>query len=282
MPLVRHYRDNALVETIEPQNGDRGFTVDERLFSLDDQLRQDLRLGPDDPEALEEIRQTLGPTDSTNQPEKHKFHWEHRARSVRQENPANRPRFEPWFSETTPLDPEVQPAVNQRSVRKSLPARQAKMLGLWLLATFVAVAGLFIQTRYWLFDELSAIPSARTPLESFCRLAGCNVPAPLVGPTFRVLQTRIDLDPQLPGAVIVKIRLTNRTTTPRPYPSVQLTLTNPEGETIGKRTYSAEDYATTADANELQAGAVAVVSLHLAGPDQNAVGFEASIVNTGT
>ena len=32
-----------------------------------------------------------------------------------------------------------------------------------------------------------------------------------MGPAFRVLQTRVDLDPQLPGAVIVKVHIANRT-----------------------------------------------------------------------
>ena len=103
-----------------------------------------------------------------------------------------------------------------------------------------------------------------------------------MGPAFRVLQTQVDLDPQLPSAVIVKVYLANRTATPRPYPAIQLTLIDSEGETIGKRTYTAEDYATAANASELPADSEAAVSLHLAGPDKNAVGFEASIVNTGT
>jgi hypothetical protein len=83
------------------------------------------------------------------------------------------------------------------------------------------------------------------------------------------------------GAVIVKVHLANRTVTPRPYPAIQLTLTDREGETIGKRTYTAEDYSTPADASELPANGVAVVSLHLTSPDESAVGFEASIVDTG-
>ena len=97
-----------------------------------------------------------------------------------------------------------------------------------------------------------------------------------------MLETRVDLDPQLPGAIIVKVHLANRTSTPRPYPAIQLTLTDRKGKTIGKRTYMPEDYAAAADAGELPADSLAVLSLHLAGPDESAVGFEASIVNTGT
>jgi hypothetical protein len=269
-----------LMKTAE--NDGPGFAADKRLFSLDDQLRQDLQLGADDPGALEEIRRTLGPTDSVIQPEEHRIRLERRTRQVRQKISAHPNRSELLFAQPTPLGPEVQPKISQRPVGKSSPGRQARTRGLWLLAVLVVAAGLFMQTRYWLFDELAAIPAARTPLESFCRLANCRVPAPLMGPVFRVLQTRVDLDPQLPGAVIVKVHLTNRTATPRPYPAIQLTLTDREGNTIGKRTYTTKDYTTTANAGELSADGVAVISLHLAGPDENAVGFEASIVNTGT
>ena len=151
---------------------------------------------------------------------------------------------------------------------------------MWLLASFIAASGLFLQTRYWLFDELSAIPSARAPLESFCRLANCDVPAPLIGPAFRVLQTRVDLDPKLPGAIIVKVHIENRTTTSRPFPAIQLTLTDREGRTISRRTYAREAYGTTSNTRELSPDLVAVVTLHLAGPDENAVGFKATIVES--
>ena len=282
IPSIRHGRDETLVETVKNEDDGPGFMADERLFSLDDQLRQDLQLGADDPGALEEIRRTLGPMDMATQPEERRIRSERRSQQARQRDTAHRTRSELRFAEPTPPDPEAQSTASRRLVERSSPGRQARTQGLWLLAALVVAAGLFIQARYWLFDELSAIPSARAPLESFCRVAGCSVPAPLMGPAFRVLQTRVDLDPQLPGAVIVKVHLVNRTANARPYPAIQLTLTDREGETIGKRTYTAEDYATAANASELPADSEAAVSLHLAGPDKNAVGFEASIVNTGT
>ena len=201
---------------------------------------------------------------------------------MRQKDTAHRTRSEPQFTEPTPLDPEVQPTASRRLAGRSSPGRQAKTQGLWLLAALVVAAGLFMQTRYWLFDELSAIPSARAPLESFCRLAGCSVPAPLIG---SAIPSAANASRPRPAAA----RRGHRQgasrephSHPRPYPAIQLTLTDREGETIGKRTYTAEDYATAADAGELPANGVAVISLHLAGPDKNAVGFEASIVNTGT
>jgi TPR repeat protein len=95
---------------------------------------------------------------------------------------------------------------------------------------------------------------------------------------FRVLQTQVDLDPQLPGAVIVKVHLLNRTTTPHSYPAIQLTLTDRAGETIGKRTYTEGDYRTVADTDRVEPNTVAVITLHLAGPDGKTVGFHAMVV----
>ena len=68
IPSIRHGRVETLVATTENEDDGPGFATDERLFSLDDQLRQDLQLGTDDPGALEEIRRTLGPTDTAIQP----------------------------------------------------------------------------------------------------------------------------------------------------------------------------------------------------------------------
>jgi len=281
IPSIRLGRDNILVETTENEDNGPGFAADERLFSLDDQLRQDLHLGADDPRALEEIRRTLGPTDVAIQPEERRLRSKHLARQVQQKNTAHPTRSEPWFVEPTHLDPEVRPSASRQPVGRSSLARQVKTQGLWLLAALVVAAGLFIQARYWLFDELSEIPSARAPLESFCRLAGCSVPAPLRGATFQVLETQINLDPQRPDAVIIKLYLENRTAIPRLYPAIQLVLTDREGQTIGKRTYTIRDYGTSTKTDKLLPGVEAIVTLHLANPGEFD-GFEARIVETGT
>ena len=276
---IRYGQDNSLAETTE--NDGPGFAVDERLFSLDDQLRQDLQLGPDDPGALEEIRRTLGPRDTATKPEKRRIQSERHTQQARQKNTAHRTGSEPRLTEPTPLDSEVQPSAKRRLAGRSSLGQQARTQGLWLLAALVVAAGLFMQTRYWLFDELSAIPSARAPLESFCRLVGCSVPAPLRGTAFQVLETQINLDPRRPNAVIIKVYVENRTTIPRLYPAIQLILTDREGETIGKRTYTVGDYGTSTNTGKLPPGVEGIVTLHLASPGEFD-GFEAHIVETGT
>jgi predicted Zn finger-like uncharacterized protein len=282
IPTMRLDRDETPLKPDENEEDGPGFATNEHLFSLDDQLRQDLELGADDPGALEEIRRTFDTADLATRLETPRKRPNRPKRKVRQKNVAHRTRSGPQFVESAPPNHEIQLTASRRLMNRSSLGHQMRTQSLWLLAALMMVAGLFIQTRYWLFDELSAIPSARAPLEQFCRLAGCSVPAQLTGLAFRVLQTRVDLDPKLPGAVVVKVHLENRTPVPRPYPAIRLTLTDREGKTISKRTYTIGDYATTTDSDELRPNVVAVITLHLAGPDEKAVGFKASVVTTGT
>ena len=168
---------------------------------------------------------------------------------------------------------------NRASAKTQPLGQRIRVQTLWLLVICIAAIGLYGQVRYWLFDELAAIPMARTPLESFCRITGCTVPTPLIGPAFMILETRVDLDPQLPDAVIVKVHLENRTTIPRPFPDVKLILTDRAGDVIGKRIYTANDYEPTNNALELSPDIVSVITLHLAEPDKRAVGFEARVAD---
>ena len=280
-PMTSSSNSRPRLKISQSQDSGPGFADGGRLFTLDDQLRHDLQLGADGDQALEEIRQTLGPTDVGSAPRERwimPFLREKRSRT-RTADRLQHEKFEPVTK--TPLI--AGPLQTGRRETDSFSGRRRPGPTIfWLLATVTVLFGLFIQVRYVLFDELAVIPSARAPLETFCGVVNCSVPAPLTGPMYRVLQTRVDLDPQLPGAVVVKVHLVNRTPTPRTYPPIQLTLTNRDGEVIGRRTYFAQDYGQDTVGDRLTPGLVAVVTLHLADPDENAVGFEATIVETST
>ena len=250
-----------------------------RLFSLDDQLRQDLKMDVDSSSSLEEIRQAFDEADGSIGLKNVDSPSLRDVRNTRQNNSFK--NEDPSSSIAIPMLPTAATRNNgNRASAKTLPLGQRiRVQTLWLLVICIAAISLYGQVRYWLFDELAAIPMARTPLESFCRIAGCTVPTPLIGPAFMILETRVDLDPQLPDAVIVKVHLENRTTIPRPFPDVKLILTDRAGDVIGKRTYTANDYETTNNAVELSPDIVSVITLHLAEPDKRAVGFEARVAD---
>ena len=140
---------------------------------------------------------------------------------------------------------------------------------------------LFLQTRYVLFDQHAAIPAARPCMLQVCKNIGCNVPLPLSGPVFRVIETKVNLHPDIPGVVIVKVRLLNQSRQHRVYPAIELALSDRNGRIVGRRTYSPKSFLATEDFDKkVPPGADVVVVVNLAQPEDNAVGFEARIVRS--
>ena len=140
---------------------------------------------------------------------------------------------------------------------------------------------LFLQARYVLFDQLAAIPAARTYLVQACKNIGCSIPLTLSGPVFRVIETKVDLHPDIPGVVIVKVRLLNRSTQHRTYPAIELALSDRNGRIVGRRTYSPKSFLAIDDLDKkVPPGADVIVVVNLAQPEDNAVGFEARIVSS--
>jgi len=198
----------------------------------------------------------------------------------RDSQPRNRPhhnRTEPTFRKDVLLSDNGLEVQNQ-TTRRQMSNTNRNRQGIWIFGIILALLVLFAQPRYLLLEELSVIPSAKKPLETFCLLAGCTVPEPIAGPIFRVLKTRADLDTRLPGAVIVKIHIINRTLSSKPYPPIQLTLIDRDGTTVGRRTYTASDYGTRSNTDEIPASAVSEITLHLSNPDKGVVGYKANVV----
>ena len=245
------------------------FRDDPPDFSLNDQLRQDLRTDKDESMGLDEIRKTFGENIGDSALGTKDFQEDARLTSSYEQPHIDDRRYNRSHS----------PKRSSNVSTKESSNSSLKSLSLWLTGTLIAILVLYGQVRYILFDELAAIPSARPSLALFCDILRCTVPAPLKGPALRILETRVDLDPQLPGAVIVKFHLENRTTIARPYPNIELILTDRKGAIVGQRTYAPIDYQTTNNSYEIFPGIVSIATLHLAGPDERAVGFEAKIID---
>jgi hypothetical protein len=118
-------------------------------------------------------------------------------------------------------------------------------------------------------------------LAQVCKNIGCSLPLPLSGPVFRVIETKVDLHPDIPGVVTVKVRLLNRSTQHRTYPAIELALSDRNGRIVGRRTYSPKSFLTIDDLDKkVPPGTDVIVVVNLAQPEENAVGFEARIVRS--
>lgn len=150
---------------------------------------------------------------------------------------------------------------------------------LWAVGALSMLVLLVVQARFVLVDELYAIPRARPYVALLCELTACAPPTRSDPGSIRIAQTRIDLHPETPGALSIKVNLLNRADFAQPYPALRVTLSDKDGRVVGRRTYDPGDYlAGGAERALLDPGVLAAVTIDLARPNENAVGFETELV----
>ena len=245
-----------------------------RLFDLETEHLEDLQLPATETESLNEIKRALrgergfGPTGNQKVPDSHSTTY----RTEPRLSLSASARDSASTNTATLGHGHLQNVYQAPATSKSL---------IWFGASVVAVLALFLQARYVLFDQLAAIPAARPYLVQVCKNFNCSIPLPLSGPVFRVIETKVDLHPDIPGVVIVKVRLLNRSTQHRTYPAIELALSDRNGRIVGRRTYSPKSFLTIDDLDKkVPPGTDVIVVVNLAQPEENAVGFEARIVRS--
>ena len=245
-----------------------------RLFDLETEHLEDLQLPATETESLNEIKRALrgergfGPTGNQKVPDSHSTTY----RTEPRLSLSASARDSASTNTATLGHGHLQNVYQAPATPKSL---------IWFGASVVAVLALFLQARYVLFDQLAAIPAARPYLAQVCKNIGCSLPLPLSGPVFRVIETKVDLHPDIPGVVTVKVRLLNRSTQHRTYPAIELALSDRNGRIVGRRTYSPKSFLTIDDLDKkVPPGTDVIVVVNLAQPEENAVGFEARIVRS--
>ena len=151
---------------------------------------------------------------------------------------------------------------------------------IWAIGVLLVIVFSIVQIRFLLIDDLFAIPEARPYASLFCEFTGCKPPLRIDPASINIAQTRVDLHPEVPGALRIKINLINKATYPQPYPPLQVTLSDKDGRIVGRRTYRSNDYQTNDDGEKLlDPGILAIATLNLAHPNENAVGFETILVH---
>ncbi len=150
----------------------------------------------------------------------------------------------------------------------------------WAIGVLLVLVFSIVQIRFLLIDDLFAIPEARPYANLFCEFTGCKPPLRIDPASINIAQTRVDLHPEVPGALRLKINLINKASYPQPYPPLQVTLSDKDGRIVGRRTYRSNDYQTNDDGEKLlDPGILAIATLNLAHPNENAVGFETILVH---
>ncbi len=167
-----------------------------------------------------------------------------------------------------------------------LPRRPARLVTetprwAWpVVGILMACLALAVQIRFSLLHELASVSSTRPVLEVLCRHTGCELPEVLAGPTVMVTRSSVNLHRQLPEALIVRVHLLNRGRSEQDYPALELTLSDPHGRVLGRRTYLPHEFGVADETLGIGGGRATVVTLVLSQPDPLASAFSARVVRS--
>jgi predicted Zn finger-like uncharacterized protein len=172
-----------------------------------------------------------------------------------------------------PLESAMRPEFVRRAERQAR-WRSTSMRSALGAASGLALLILVIQIGHHWRDTLAAqYPSLRTPLVAWCRLAGCNLQTPrriddvLVDSTALTRAAGQD-------AFVLAVNLKSRSTMPVAVPSIDLSLTDAQGQLVARRALSPRDFHAS---DVLPPGADAALQLTLSAGSTSVVGYTVEI-----
>ena len=188
--------------------------------------------------------------------------------------------FEP-VEATAPPDKgrPAQSNISMNGVDAYIADRPNPLAGLvWFIVALGFLFLLGLQVRTYFVDRYAQDERFRPYLSLFCRVAACELPARRDAYSFSITHTRVELHPDVPGALNITVKLVNQAGFSQPYPDLQLTLIDRVGRVIGRRTFSPDSYLGADEPNLLESGKLASVDFDLVQPNEKAVGFVVEIV----
>jgi predicted Zn finger-like uncharacterized protein len=176
-----------------------------------------------------------------------------------------------------PANRAARPAESAREPAAA-PARRRRALA-WSLAAFVLLVLAVWQIGFFYFEALAQSPLARPALEAVCAVFRCQVPPRRQLSRIDVSGAAVAYHDEIPGALKISVNLVNRAQFPQEEPTVQVTLTDKESKVVGRRAYKPDEYRRERAA--LAPNVVTLVTLELAAPPENAVGYEIELFDSG-
>jgi hypothetical protein len=153
-------------------------------------------------------------------------------------------------------------------------ARDWLRLGGWL-AVPVLLAGLVLQFLLADRARLAADANWRPHMEMLCRVFRCQLPPWREPSAFHVTARELRPHPSAQGVLLVTASFRNDAVFAQPWPLLQLSLANLDGEALGQRRFAPRDYLGSEPSNPLIGpGQSASVTLEVLDPGKRAVSFE--------
>lgn len=173
-----------------------------------------------------------------------------------------------------PAAPEAQTRPAPEFTRPDTrPARDLRNLA-WWLALPVLLVTLALQIAVADRARLAADPQWRPAIVALCARLGCSVPAWRETSALHITSRDVRPHPSAPGVLLVTATFRNDAAFAQPWPQLQLSLANMEGESLGLRRFSPREYLGSEPlAAQIDPGQSASITLEILDPGKRAVEF---------
>ena len=186
----------------------------------------------------------------------------------------DRPAEDPAAINGAATDAAAQPEFVRSAVRRERWQSGRARAAMALLASFAAL-GLAAQSAHHFRDLLaSRWPVSRPALLQWCKAAGCKLEPARVIDDVAVESAALTQDASSPDAYRLGITLRSRSAIPLGVPSVDLSLTDSEGQLVARRSLSPQDFRAPA---VLPPGAELALQLRLAARDARVAGYTVEV-----
>ncbi len=167
-------------------------------------------------------------------------------------------------------------------IREDMDRAEAERRGRWkttalTAASLILLAALGVQYAWFKPARvLAGYPQARPWLEKFCAYANCRIPDRREPSKIQMLARDVRVHPGYEGALLVSATLVNAASHAQPYPRLQFSVFNVNGQTIASRIFEPEEYLSP-DLNpkgDMSPGKPLQIALELIAPEEASISYE--------
>lgn len=151
--------------------------------------------------------------------------------------------------------------------------------GLWMLASLVLLALLIGQLGFFYQNELAREPRLRPWIERACVYLDCVLPPLQDVGKIELAQATVMPHPDYAQALFLDATLINRAEFAQPYPLLEVTLTDSDGQPVARRTFRPQQYLPPGrPLMDMPSNVAVPVGLEFTQPDPRAVGYEVQLL----
>lgn len=166
------------------------------------------------------------------------------------------------------IEPELAPAIEP-------PGRHGRTL-IWGLVNVVLILALGLQYVYAERRELYRYPELQPWLGRFCGLTGCDLPPRRDTSRIELLNRNVYSHPNIGDALMITATLVNTAPHPQPFPLVELSLSDLQGQVVAMRRFRPREYLSDRNMGDqpMEPGVPTALTLEIRDPGSHALAFE--------